>query len=1293
MAGLIDEARRLVRERYASEAITHLGDATQSEATLVRARALTMLERYDDAFTALAEVVSRKDLTEVRRAEYQIVRASLLRSVSPLVDESIDLLRGAIRLADRLAPPARGPIVHEAALELSRTYARKRTRDLADAELARARETHPNDPETLCAAADVLVAFDDRTGAIERYRAALMLGGLGERLGRIGWAHVAMLVGQFDEAHALLDALGPPRSGEVQIRRTRVRLLTAQQRWVDLVAAYDDMLRHNPGSDVSNRDAYERACAMYRAGWFPQARVAFEQLGRVTGASHYIDLARRNARLLARADVHQRRWSRLTAFPTVAQLRSHCGPASCELYLRYYGLPASQVEVARAIKEPDSGTPVYRMRRFLEKAGFHARRIEAELPMLRKLIDAGIPVIMEERYAQSGHVAVAIGYDDIREILEVQDPMSHEIRETRYEELDKLRDLSNHGALIAVPAHDVARLATLDRIGAVECRYIALVDEAWAAMDEARPVDGDRCVEQSLAIRRDYEFAWFYKFERAIDLAIKQNTSDARLALFRIATEVASIWPDQDWPEKFRGEALAMDGRHAEALAAFERARDRDPDDPRTWAQVGACQMALGRNDEAFDSLQQALKRSPSHPTANARLAVLALDRGDVARATNLNDAARRLAPKFSLTHHVHGRLLAKKNDHEGAVAAFGRALEIDPLRASAVMSLGRSLAKLGKIDEAVGSLEAAIARMPWDKSLRVEVPQLLFDYGRHDRAETAALAILAKEPNHASAMALAGACQLARKERDKGLSTMRAALALRPTDAWVYTQMGRFFSSAGEHPRAIESHATALGLASTEAQPEREYDLGLALSDGGYADAAAVHMMRAGLGPDMNEDALVRIGEVIASAKQASRPFFARVLAKRPDDPNVLRAYARTMLELNWAPDLAAPLLDRLALLVPNDPYAKAQSGANEMDATFEREAGGEARLREAVAAAPSREFPRRALAERLGQRGRHDEALEILRPCKMHYQVMRLRVRSLIALGRHVGGSAAAWSTLDNDQEIEEQFAAFERTWGKPGKESFGVRSLRFELLVRMGDYAGALALAEQLSREEGEREDDGRLDTWEARRFECMIRLGERERAKKFGERQALDAPSLSRLGLIALDAGAVELAGDLGRSAHRLVHDNAAATFLILREAEIKGDQSVPTKMAALATRERRWHRPHAAMARMAIALGDRPTADVNAAQAVLAGHLFVDAFATRGMCRLAFGDRAGAATDLERAYALARPEARERDYFDAWAARAQLRGDLPTAEAFYSRYLVTPMSALDSARIDRMRAAR
>src|SRR5687768_14359355 len=200
--------------------------------------------------------------------------------------------------------------------------------------------------------------------------------------------------------------------------------------------------------------------------------------------------------------------TRLQAFPSVTQLRNHCGPASVELCLRFFGMAAEQVDVAREIKHPDGGTPVHRMRHYMDAAGFHTRRVEADLDKLRAIIDAGVPVILEEDYSTTRHVAVAIGYDDRRQLLEVQDPMTHELRETRYDELPKLREFSNHGALVAVPADRADLVLALDRVGATECAYISTTDRAWAAHDQGNGEEADRLVDEAIALHEAYELAW-----------------------------------------------------------------------------------------------------------------------------------------------------------------------------------------------------------------------------------------------------------------------------------------------------------------------------------------------------------------------------------------------------------------------------------------------------------------------------------------------------------------------------------------------------------------------------------------------------------------------------------------------------------------------------------------------------------------------------------------------------------------------------------------------------------------
>ncbi|CAN5152327.1 hypothetical protein BH09MYX1_BH09MYX1_20950 [soil metagenome] len=1267
----LEEGRRLLRELNAAEAIAAVDGASSStDALLVRARAATMLERYDAAYQVFGALSQRREVSERQLADLRIGRAALLRQSSSSFDEALDLSSRGAALAERAGDAG---LAAEGHLDAARAFAKKRARDLADDRIKRALAAKPNDPHVIAAEADILVAFDERSLALERYAVARTLGSMGERLGRGGAANVAFLLGQFEEAFQHLAALTPPRSGEVMVRRLRARLLLAQQRWPEAVYAFDEVLARGTGSERASMDKYERAGALYRAGWFLHAKTAYEEMAINPDKSRYVDLAKRHAKLLARPDVAQRRWARLVAFPTVAQLRSHCGPAACELYLRYFGIPASQVEVARQIKEPDAGTSIYKMRRFLENAGFHTRRVEAELPLLKRLVDAQVPVIMEEDYVATGHVAVAIGYDDVRELLEVQDPMSHEIRETCYEDLAELRELSNHGALVAVPKWDSARMAALDRIGAVECRYMSLVDEAWASLDAGRPEEGDRLALESQALRRDYEMGWFFRFQRVISRFEREPTGDNRLAMHAVVAEVRALWPDEDWPEQLQGEALMADGRYSEAEGAFKRARDREPRDPRTWTSLGVCEMALGRDDSAYDSFQQALRRDPAHRTANGRLAWLALDRGEIDRAFTLNAVARRLAPKHPLNHWIHGRVLAKKKQYAEAVAAFDRSIAIDKMKSAPHLDRARSLAALGKIDDASRDLLSATIELKSGRTIPLERAKLLFGHGRAAEAVTAARAIVVADPADADANAVLGAALLATGAEEEGTAKLRSAMKLKPTDPYAYVELGRHLRKTKEPARAVEAFATALGLAGPDAR--REVELGFALAEAGHGGEAARYLTKGGARGDLDEAALVRIGEILVDAGKAAKPFFDEVLLARPEDPAVMRAFVRIMLELCWAPSAGQPVLARLARAVPDDPYSLAHRGAEAMDRGIDTEADGEKLLRDAIARAPTREFPRRALAERFVARGRHEEAIEALAPCETRHQVMRARVRALLGLGR-----------VD---EAKQEITRFDAKWGKTGKESYGARTLRYEVLLSGAEYAAALAVAEELAKMDGERDDDGRLDPWETNKFECLARLREDERALRFGERQALDGPSLARLTLLAHEAGRPTLAQSMAERALRLVPDHMAAKFVLARAAELRGSDAEAQKaFQDLARRDSSWHRPHVAIARLAMGRAD-PLAGAAAELAVRAGPTYAETFGVRAQLRLLNGDRRGALADAERAYRMARPDQRHRELADVSALRAQLYGDRTNAAAYYSRHAEGPISALDRARIQRL----
>src|SRR4030095_10393084 len=92
---------------------------------------------------------------------------------------------------------------------------------------------------------------------------------------------------------------------------------------------------------------------------------------------------------------------------------------------------------------------------------------------------------------------------------------------------------------------------------------------------------------------------------------------EAQKRLRAVVEEVVALWPDDEWPQQLYGEVQYRDGQDAEALRAFEKARDRDPDDAHNWSMIADCHLARGRDDDAHKALTQALRRNPAHRRAN----------------------------------------------------------------------------------------------------------------------------------------------------------------------------------------------------------------------------------------------------------------------------------------------------------------------------------------------------------------------------------------------------------------------------------------------------------------------------------------------------------------------------------------------------------------------------------------------------------------------------------------------------------------------------------------------------
>jgi Flp pilus assembly protein TadD len=138
------------------------------------------------------------------------------------------------------------------------------------------------------------------------------------------------------------------------------------------------------------------------------------------------------------------------------------------------------------------------------------------------------------------------------------------------------------------------------------------------------------------------------------------------------------------------------------------------PDPPLDVLTTQGVTLArLGRWKEALQAFARVHEQDPENPVPLVQMATVHLGRGDGARAEPLLDEALRLDPDLGLAHHHLGLLCLTRGDGPGAERHFRKALELEPDDIDSQLNLGLLLASGGRATEARPLLEAFVRRAP----------------------------------------------------------------------------------------------------------------------------------------------------------------------------------------------------------------------------------------------------------------------------------------------------------------------------------------------------------------------------------------------------------------------------------------------------------------------------------------------------------------------------------------------------------------------------------------------------
>ena len=285
---------------------------------------------------------------------------------------------------------------------------------------------------------------------------------------------------------------------------------------------------------------------------------------------------------------------------------NNCGPTTLAMALSYWGRGETQYDAARALKpDPeDKNVSPWEMESYARGLGLGAIvRVGGDLERIKVLVRAGFPVIAETWYVrdardQLGHYRLIVGYDDATREFITYDSLHGPDVTIGYRELDELWRVFNRIYLVVY------------------------APERWDAL--------------AALLGPDLDGAAMY--ERALGTA---RAESAALPASCVAYADCADWVTFSWFSA--GSSLTSLGRHTEAAAAYDQARQLGLHYRMLWYQFGPYESyySVGRYGD-----------------------VIALADATLATAANLEES-----------YYWRGKARLAQGDGAGALADFEAAL------------------------------------------------------------------------------------------------------------------------------------------------------------------------------------------------------------------------------------------------------------------------------------------------------------------------------------------------------------------------------------------------------------------------------------------------------------------------------------------------------------------------------------------------------------------------------------------------------------------------------------------
>jgi tetratricopeptide (TPR) repeat protein len=218
---------------------------------------------------------------------------------------------------------------------------------------------------------------------------------------------------------------------------------------------------------------------------------------------------------------------------------------------------------------------------------------------------------------------------------------------------------------------------------------------------------------------------------------------------------------------------FSINGQDQKALQYFQKATERDPNDPVAWYGLGYCHAGLKNHGSAVEAYKQAIRVNPYDES----------------------------------TYFHLGNYYNKLGRHEDAIVAYKEVIRINPEFEAAYFNLGVACTRLGRLNEGREAFEEVTRINPEAARAYFNVGMAYIQLGQYQEAIEAHKQVIRLKPNFVPAHYSLGVVYGKLGKPDSELESYKDAIRIDPNFAPAHFNMGQAFLQQGNKAAALDQY------------------------------------------------------------------------------------------------------------------------------------------------------------------------------------------------------------------------------------------------------------------------------------------------------------------------------------------------------------------------------------------------------------------------------------------------------------------------------------------------------